>query len=67
MTGLLTIDSPVLSKPKLQSKLVDLRAALDARDTSAALECLLALVPDYTPSSVALARGSEAASQVHHD
>jgi len=67
MTGLLTIDSPALSKPKLQSKLVDLRAALDARDTSAALECLLALVPDYTPSSVVLARGSEAASQVHHD
>ncbi len=67
MTGLLTIDSPLLSKSRLHSKLVDLSAALDARDVSAALECLLALVPDYTPSSIVLALRSAAATQVHHE
>jgi FlaA1/EpsC-like NDP-sugar epimerase len=67
MAGLLSIDSPVLSKSQLHSKLSELRSALDARDISAALECFLALVPDYSPSCVVLALRSQAASQVHHE
>lgn len=47
---LLSIESPALACGKLRSALAQLRAALDARDGSAALSCLQALVPDYTPS-----------------
>jgi FlaA1/EpsC-like NDP-sugar epimerase len=67
--GLLLIDSPLLAAGQLRSLLANLRAALDAREISAALDCLCALVPDYTPSRTVLAlrAGAATTSQARND
>ena len=67
--GLLIIDSPLPSTGQLRSMLSNLRTALDAREISAALDCLCALVPDYTPSPTVLAlrAGAATTSQAHNE
>jgi FlaA1/EpsC-like NDP-sugar epimerase len=55
MNGLRRIDSPLLDAGPLRGMLANLRTALDAREIPAALDCLCALVPDYSPSRTVLA------------
>jgi FlaA1/EpsC-like NDP-sugar epimerase len=52
--GLLRIDSPLPSSGRLRSALAQLRSALDGRDLGSAVDCLQALVPEYTPSPALL-------------
>jgi hypothetical protein len=49
---------------QLTGTLASLRAALDARDLHDALAVLVALVPDYTPSSTVLEFARQCARQV---
>lgn len=53
--GLLSIQSPPIENRALETSLVALRAALDARDLHAALTHVCELVPDYTPGPGPLA------------
>jgi len=52
--GLLSIDIPPVDESALESSLAALRLAIDARDRTAALLHLSALVPGYEPGAVAL-------------
>jgi FlaA1/EpsC-like NDP-sugar epimerase len=52
--GLLSIDIPPVDERALESSLAALRLAIDARDRTAALLHLSALVPGYEPGALAL-------------
>lgn len=62
--GLLSIHSPRLSDAELHNALRSLRAAVDARDLAAAVECVRALVPDYTPGSTLVSLATQSAARV---
>jgi FlaA1/EpsC-like NDP-sugar epimerase len=64
LSGLLSVHSPLLPDGRLQSELTLLRAALDARDLSAALARLCALVPDYAPTPSVLALAGQSGPRV---
>lgn len=53
--GLLAIDSQALPEGQLEASLAALRTAVDARDLTASLVHLCALVTDYTPSGAVVA------------
>ena len=53
-SALLSIESASLADSTLHTGLARLRAALDVRDLSAALDHMRALVPDYSPSQAIL-------------
>ncbi len=53
-----------IAAAELQCALASLRAALDARNTAAALALVRQLVPDYTPGTAVLALAGEHATRV---
>jgi FlaA1/EpsC-like NDP-sugar epimerase len=59
LDGMLLVETAHSTKAQLAIQLTTLRAALDARDVRDALAQLVALVPDYTPSSTVLAIASQ--------
>lgn len=54
-SGLLSIQSLAMNDAELQEHLESLRSAIEARDLTGALGALVAMVPEYTPSSAVLA------------
>jgi len=67
MPGVCSLDSKPMDPVALGRLLEALRIAADALDISAVLDCLSALVPDYTPSSAVRALESCADSKARHD
>ena len=67
MPGICSISSSVPDPLALESRLEALRAAVEARDIPASIDCICALVPDYTPSHSVRALGVDAISRVSHE
>jgi FlaA1/EpsC-like NDP-sugar epimerase len=65
--GLVSIDSPCSTRAQLDSSLKTLHSAVGARDLSAALTVLRAIVADYAPSETVLKLCDFASSTVAHE
>lgn len=64
LEGMVAVETLLLPKGRRESLLANLLVALAERDTAAALACLRALVPDYTPSRAVLALAARCGSRV---
>lgn len=65
--GICSIDSKSMDPIALSRWLQPLRVAADARDIQAVIDCLTAMVPDYTPSLAVRALEARVDSRVRHE
>ncbi len=62
--GMVQVETELLTRKQLESRLASLRTALEDRDPAEALDALRALVPDYTPSHAVLKLAHECGQRV---